>query len=71
MKVNLNQKDLIRLVKSLHPTDEMKKELPHVTEYGYSNLKGRWSWRIEELSKLSESELYELYKNLTRYGTGK
>ncbi len=67
MRIEVDKKDLVRLVKSVKPSRMLFRKLPHVSEYGYSNMKGIWQWKIEELSKLSEVELYELYKNLKRY----
>lgn len=68
MKVSLTKKDLIRLVRSLSPTDRMKHTDPYVTEYGYSNLSGNWRWHFEELSKLGDDELWDLYRKLKSYG---
>lgn len=60
MLIELNKNDLISLVKGTIPSDETR-ELPFVKDNGFYSWKyDTWTW--SDLSRLSEEELFYLYK---------
>ena len=61
MKVDLNRKDLEALVKGSCPNyHEFENELVKKAGHSYSDQYGRTSW--DSLEKLTDEELYKLYK---------
>ncbi len=61
MKVDLNRKDLEALVKGSCPNyPEFENELVKKAGHSYSDQYGRTSW--DSLGKLTDEELYKLYK---------
>jgi hypothetical protein len=62
MKANLDRKDLINLVKGIYPYYKIK-EHPLIKKLGYyTGNKDEWAWKVNELSKLTEIELFHVYK---------
>lgn len=61
MKLNLDKKDLISMVKGISPND-IAESNPLIKKNGsYSASYSRWSWSYGTFEKYSEEELYEIY----------
>ncbi len=62
MMVELNKKELITLVTSIAPPNELEDDL-RVKPFGqwYGGFKEGWEWKERSLGKLSEEALWALY----------
>lgn len=64
LTVMLNKQDLILLVKSIQPLNDMGVKLEHllVGHMCRGNYKDWWEWNDKRLESMEEEELWQLYK---------
>ncbi len=62
MKIELDKKGLIDLVNGTSPYYDLFNDSRIKLCGSYNDSYGTWSWKNYELKKLSEEQLYSLYK---------
>ena len=64
IKVELDKKDLLRLVYGIKPYYSL---FEYLTEHGYGNYcKGKataWEWNEDKIKNMTEQKLWDLYDN--------
>lgn len=62
MKVDLDKKDLIYLIKGIKPEISIHKKLKDFGEMWEYNSENSWQWNFYKLNQLTEESLFEIYE---------